>query len=603
MFGSAPLSEKENTQFFRRTLCLGLLQLALILILLGRLYVFQILEGYHYHLLAEGNRIATRPLLPLRGQIYDRHGTPLTQNVSTFRLVLLTARKDKVEDALTKLSTLIPLSAQEKEEILKTIRKKRGLDAIIIKDNLTWPEVSLLELHANQLPGVSIEVGSARTYPVQQQGAHILGYVSSPSEQEQAEDSMLSLPGLKVGKGGLEKYFDSRLRGTPGYSAFEVNARRKVVRELHQVPSHPGEDIHTTLDGRLQTYAQELLSTYESATAIVLDVNTGDVLAFVSTPSFDPNLFPSGIRHKDWNALRDNPYRPLINKGISGLYPPGSTLKPFVILAALNAGIITADTKIHCPGYMTLGNHKFHCWHVHGPVNVSEALSQSCDIFFYELAKKMGINILAPLLQDMGLETGGIDVFPARKKGLVPTKEWKKEHKHKSWTVSDTILSVIGQGYMLATPLELAVATSRLVSGKRITPRFEKKGPPLFSAMDYDPEHRELILQAMSDVVNSPYGTAYRRRIPYQGYEMGGKTGTSQVRRISAQDRQAGRTKTYHLDWAQREHGLFVGYAPIENPRYVVTVVVEHSGGSGAAVQIARDLLLKAQVLERKPKP
>lgn len=603
MFGYAPLSEKETTQFFRRTLCLGVVQLILILILLGRLYVFQILEGYHYHLLAEGNRIATRPLLPLRGQLYDRNGVPLTQNVSTFRLVLLTAKKDKVEESLNTLSTLIPLSPNEQEQILTTIQKKRGLDALIIKDNLTWPDVSLLELHANQLPGISIEVGSARTYPFEHQGAHILGYVSSPSETEQEDDSMLCLPGLKVGKGGFEKHFDKRLRGTPGYSAFEVNARRKVVRELHQVASKAGEDIYTTLDARLQTYAQDLLSSFESATAIVLDAQRGDVLAFVSTPSFDPNLFPSGIGHKDWNKLRDNPYRPLSNKGISGLYPPGSTLKVFVILAALNAGIITPETKINCSGYMTVGNHKFHCWHVHGPMNVSEALSQSCDIFFYELAKKMGINILAPVLEDLGLGKGGCESFPARKKGLVPTKQWKKEHKHKSWTVSDTILSVIGQGYMLATPLELAVATARLVSGKRITPRFETKDPDDFAPLPYATPHRALIMQAMNDVVNSPRGTAFRRRIPYPGYEMAGKTGTSQVRRISLQERKAGQTKTYHLDWTQREHGLFVGYAPLENPRFVVAVVVEHSGGSGPAVQIARDLLLKAQLLIRKSNP
>jgi len=593
--------EKGDTQFLRRALFLGVLQLVLIAILLGRMYYLQIFEGSYYHLLAEGNRIATRPLLPLRGQMYDRNGILLAQNETSFRLVLLTDKKDEIEETLETLSSLIMLSPEEKEEILKTTQKKRGLDSLIIKDNLSWHEVSAIELHAADLPGISVEVGSMRKYPENFRGAHLMGYVAAPSEKEQEGDPMLAIPGLKVGKVGLEKFFEARLRGIPGHSAFEVNARRKIVRELDQVASVPGGDIQLTLDARLQGYAQEVLSAYESASAVVIDIRNGDVLALVSHPSFDPNLFPQGISRKDWHELRDNPYVPLTNKAISGLFPPGSTIKLFVALAALQSGVIDKTSTVYCPGYIYVGDHKFHCWRKegHGTVNVSRALSESCDVFFYEVAKKVGIERLAALFQDVGIgEGGGLEGFPHCKKGLVPTKKWKKEKKNAKWTVSDTIQTCIGQGYMLTTPLELAVAIARLVGRKRLTPRLEGQDTPFFPNMEYDAKHLDLILEVMNATSNTPAGTAFRWRIPIEGKEMGGKTGTSQVRRITMQQRQAGQTKTTHLPWKYREHGLFLGYAPVHAPRYAVVVIVEHAGGASLAVQAARDILLKAQLFE-----
>src|SRR3984957_727903 len=343
-YGCNLMSERENTQFLRRALFLGILQLILIFLLLGRMYYLQIFEGAYYHLLAEGNRIAMRPLLPLRGQIYDRNGIPLVQNETNFRVILLTDKRDSIEETLDNLSGLINLPSEEREDILKIMQKKRGLDSLIIKDDLTWQEVSAIELHGADLPGVSIEVGSIRKYPQMSQGAHFLGYVAAPSEKEQEGDLMLTIPGLKTGKVGLEKYYDARLRGIPGHSAFEVNARRKVVRELHQIPSAPGEDVHLTFDASLQAYAQEVLSPYESASAVVIDIQHGDILALVSHPSFDPNLFPQGISHKEWHELRDNPYVPLTNKAISGLYPPGSTIKPLLALAALQLGVIDKES-------------------------------------------------------------------------------------------------------------------------------------------------------------------------------------------------------------------------------------------------------------------
>ncbi len=593
--------EKENTQFLRRTLFLGSLQLILIGLLFCRMYYLQILEGQYYRLLAEGNRIATRPLIPLRGQIYDRNGVHLVQNETSFRLVLLTDKKDEVEETLTTLSKLIALSGEEKEELLKIIRKKRGLDSIVIKDNLTWPEVSTIELHAAELPGISIEVGAVRKYPEKLGGAHLLGYVASPSEKEE-EDPFLAIPGVKTGKNGLEKYFESRLRGIAGHSAFEVNAKRKVIRELHQTPPIPGEDIYLTINSQLQAYAQEVLSNYESASAVVIDIQNGDILALVSSPSFDPNLFPQGISHKDWAELRDNTYVPLTNKGVSGLYPPGSTVKPAVALAALQSGVINKDTTVYCPGYIYVGNHKFHCMHSHGMVNVSRALTESCDVFFYEIAKKLGIDRLSAFFREVGLGEGGCAGFPHSKKGLVPTKAWKKEHKQMNWTVSDTIQASIGQGYMLASPIELAVMVARLVGGKKLIPRLEKGENIDFEDMRYDKDQLGIILQAMIETCNSPYGTAFRWRIPIEGMEMGGKTGTSQVRRITLQQRMAGQTKTHHLPWKYREHGLFMGFAPIQAPRYVIGVVVEHSGGASLAVQVGRDILTKVQFIERQSK-
>ncbi len=594
--------DKKDTQFLRRALFLGIIQIGLVIILLGRMYYLQIFEGSYYRLLAEGNRIATRPLVPLRGQIYDRNKIPLAQNETSFRAILLTDKKDEVEETLNTLSDLISLPREEKEETIRMARKKKGLDSLIIKDNLTWEEVSAIELHASELPGVSIEVGSRRKYPLKLEGAHLLGYVSSPSEKEQEEDPMLTISGLKVGKGGVEKFYDRQLRGIPGHSAFEVNATRKIVRELHQTPSVPGEDIHLTIDARLQDYAQDVLSNYESASAVVIDIQTGGILALVSVPAFDPNLFPQGISHKDWGQLRDNPYVPMTNKAISGLYPPGSTIKLLVALAALQSGVINEDTPVHCPGYMYIGNHKFHCYRKegHGTVNVSRAISESCDVFFYEVAKKVGIETLSKVFTDFGIGLGGLEGFPHLKKGLVPTKTWKKEKKKTNWTVSDTILTSIGQGYMLATPLELAVATARLVAGgKRLLPRLEGQESSSFPGMGYNEAYLKLITEAMDETVNKPTGTAFRNRIQVAGKEMGGKTGTSQVRRISMQEREAGLTKTFHLPWKYREHGLFVGFAPVHAPRYVIAVVVEHAGGPALAIQAARDILLQAQLLEK----
>lgn len=593
----------ENKSFLSRVIFVGIVQALLIVVLLGRMFYLQIFEGEYYKLLAEGNRVATRSLLPLRGQIYDRQGNTLVENETSFRLVLLTDKKDVLEDTFESLSKLIELTPEVKEETLRLSYKGRGLDSLIIKDNLTWDEVSTIELHANALPGVYVEVGSVRKYPKGLLGAHVMGYVSSPSEEEQSQDAELAIPGLKIGKVGLEKYLDFRLRGKPGHSAFEVNAKRKVVRELHQVPSMSGEDIHLTIDGELQDYIQDVLSIHESASAVVLDIQNGDILAMVSSPSFDPNLFPQGIRHADWNELQENPYVPLTNKAIAGLYSPGSTVKPLVALAALASGKIDKHTTVFCPGYFTVGNHRFHCWRKegHGTVNVSSAISKSCDVFFYTMAKQLGIDSLAELYQNMGMGEGCLEGFPHVKKGLVPSKEWKLKKNKGKWTLSDSILTSIGQGYVLATPLELVVAIARLASGgKRVVPRFEGQGPVSFPDMGYQQESLDLVLQAMNDTVNLEGGTAFQWRIPEEGMEMGGKTGTSQVRRITIQQRMAGQTKTTHLPWKYREHGLFIGFAPIHAPRYAIAVVIEHSGGSSVAAHAARDILWKAQLLEKE---
>jgi penicillin-binding protein 2 len=604
MGGFKNMSRDENATFLSRALFLGILQIGLVLILFGRMYYLQIFEGSHYRLLAEGNRIFSRPLVPLRGHIYDRNGSILVENETSFRLLLLVDKKKDIESTLAALEEVITLSPEEKEEILKKVGKKNSIDAIVIKDGLTWEEVSAIELHAADLPGISLEVGARRHYPLLSEGAHVLGYVASPSEKEEEEDPILTIPGLKMGKVGLEKYLDQRLRGTPGYQAFEVNARRKIVRDLNQSESIPGEDLHLTLDGRLQKYASEVLSEYESASAVVIDIQSGEILALVSTPSFDPNLFPLGISHHDWGALRDNPYVPMTNKAISGLYPPASTVKMFVALAALEAGIIDKSTTVHCPGYFYVGNHPFHCWKKqgHGPINVSNAISESCDVFFYEIAKRVGIDRLSATFKTVGLGEGGLEGFPHCKKGLVPTKEWKKDKKNANWTLSDTIMTSIGQGYMQASPLELAVATARLVRGKKVFPHLEKGEQLSFENLGFNPEHLELIKEAMANTTNSPEGTAFFGRIQQEGKEMAGKTGTSQVRRITLEQRRAGITKTGHLAWKYREHGLFVGYAPVHNPRYAIAVVVEHGGGPRGATQAARDILLKAQLLEETSK-
>ena len=483
---------------------------------------------------------------------------------------------------------------------------------------MTWTEVSRIEVNAPDLPGVSIDVGQTRNYPYGESMTHVLGYVSSVSEREQTGDPLLELPGFRIGKQGVEKQYDLQLRGSAGSSHLEVNALGRVIREVGREDGKSGDDMVLTVDAGLQTFVYDRLKGERSASAVVLDVTNGDIFALASSPGYDPNIFNTGLTRQTWNALTQDALSPLTNKAIAGQYAPGSTFKMMVALAALEAGI-SPQVTAYCPGFMRLGNARFHCWkkHGHGKVNMYEGIKFSCDVFFYDLARKVGIDRIAAMAQRFGLgEPVGIDL-PGEHGGLIPTREWKRATKGEAWQGGETLVSAIGQGFVLTTPLQLAVMVARIGNGGyAVTPRVTR----LPQADDEEPAsglgeaagavnpaarypslgipaaHLEVIHTAMDMVTNQRRGTAYRARITEEGWEMAGKTGTSQVRRITMAERLVGITKNEDLPWRRRDHALFVAFAPVQRPRYACSVVVEHGGGgSKAAAPIARDILIEAQ--------
>lgn len=602
------LRDNERHKLFnRRTVMLAGGKAMLLSVLAGRLYYLQVIEADRYRTLADENRINLRLLPPPRGRIVDRFGVPLADNQQNYRVLLIPEDTRDIEHTLASLGQIIPLSAGEHRRVLRDIKRNRSFVPVTVRENLSWQNAARIEVNAPDLPGVMIDVGQSRSYPHGEQLAHVLGYVAAVSPEQQSGDPLLELPGFRVGKAGLEKIHDLALRGKGGSSQVEVNAFGRVIRELERREGEPGAEVKLTIDMGLQNMVAQRLGE-ESASAVVIDVHSGEVLAMASTPAFDPNAFNKGLSASEWQALVNNPRAPLTNKAIAGRYAPGSTFKMAVLLAALEKGAITPDTKVFCNGFMELGNARFHCWkkHGHGLLDAQGAITQSCDVYFYEAAKRTGIEHIAAMAVRLGLgQKLGIDL-PGERGGLVPTPKWKRGAMDAAWQGGETVITGIGQGYLLVTPLQLAVMTARLVNGGfAVTPRLtgavsrrqgEVPAPPTYPSLEIPARHMELVRSAMSDVMNSPFGTARRSHIEKPEWAMGGKTGTVQVRRITKAERDTGVLKDKDLPWELRDHALFVGFAPVSNPRYAVAVVVEHGGsGSTTAAPIARDILIEAQ--------
>ena len=589
--------------FGRRALLLGGAKLALVGTLVGRLYYLQVVEADRYRVLADENRINLRLLPPPRGRIFDRNGEPLAENRLNYRVVLISEQAGDVAATLVALGRLIPLSEYEIRRVLREARRKRAFVPITVRENLGWPEVARVEVNVPELPGVMIDVGQSRFYPHGVTAAHITGYVAAVSAAEQTGDPLLELPDFRIGKSGVERTYDLALRGSAGNSQVEVNAYGRAIRELARDDGQPGDDLRLSLDIGLQRYAAARLAK-ESAAAVVLDIHSGEVLALVSMPSFDPNAFNTGLSHAAWQALIENPRKPLVDKAIRGQYPPGSTFKMMVALTALEAGILTPFHKVTCRGFVRLGNATFHCWKRggHGELNMVEAIEQSCDVYFYDVARRVGIDRIAEMARRFGLGArSGIDL-PGESTGLVPDRDWKRANFDAPWQKGETLVVGIGQGYLLATPIQLAVMAARLANGGiAVTPHLagrENAEPP--PALGLSPASLAVVLDGMNRVVNGRRGTARRARLAENGMTMAGKTGTSQVRRIGKAERLAGVRKNNEKPWEERDHALFVAFAPVAAPRYAVAVVVEH-GGSGAhtAAPIARDLM--RETLRRNP--
>ncbi|MGB3279735.1 MAG: penicillin-binding protein 2 [Pseudorhodobacter sp.] len=602
---SARDTEESARKIARRGLLLGGSMAAVVAVLGARMRHMQVDQADEFRLLAEDNRISIRLIPPARGLIHDRNGKLIAGNEQNYRVVISRDDAGNVENVLNRLSGILPISDEDFDRALKEARRRSPLP-IIVSDRLTWEDVSKVAINAPALPGVSPEFGLSRMYPRDIDFAHVVGYVGPVSDRDleklEEPDPLLQTPKFQIGKIGVETWMEADLRGKAGNRRVEVNAVGRVMRELGRQEGIAGADIRLTIDADVQNYTQARLGE-ESAAAVIMDVQNGDVLAIASSPSFDPNLFVRGISHKDYNALTENDHRPLANKSVAGAYPPGSTFKMVTALAALEAGSINTNTSVNCPGHYEVGGRRFHCWRRggHGRVDLERALTESCDVFFYDIAMKVGIDKIAEMGRKLGLGVRHDIPMSAITDGLMPDKNWKQERYKKDWVIGDTVNASIGQGYVLSSPLQLAVMTARIASGKAVSPRLihsiggvaqpEDPGLPL----GLDPKLIAAVRAGMYSVSNSQRGTAYSSRIDDGALKMAGKTGTSQVRNISAAERARGVISNADLPWNRRDHALFVGFAPYDAPRYSVSVVVEHGGGgSTAAAPIARDLLLRA---------
>ena len=601
------MSKEKDSQkvFTRRAFVIGGIQGTLLAIMGGRLAWLQVAEGRKYKTLADKNRINIKMLAPSRGEIVDRYGTPLAENSQNFRVIVVPEQSDDVETVLRDLQKLIKIEEHDVKRTLEDVKKVAKFIPVEVKDDLSWDDVATIEVNLPDLPGLAINVGERRSYPLKDATAHLIGYVGAVGQAEINEDKMMALPGLRVGKTGIEKKYDDELRGEAGSSRIEVNVIGREVRELSREDPKDGRRIVLSVDAGLQQAVQERLNQERSASAVIMDAHSGAIYALASSPSFDPNLFTKSLPADIWEGLLSNPGHPLTNKAVAGQYPPGSTFKMITALAGLEAGIIQRDTTHYCSGYYEYGNDRFHCWKRggHGYVDMDNALAESCDVFFYKVSTEIGIDKIAEMARRFGLgDKLGFDLIEERP-GLIPDKDWKRGYFGKSWQPGETIVASIGQGYIQTTPLQLAVMTSRLVNGgKAVKPWLvghDISGKPYdevkWPDMKFDSAHLDFVKKGMDDVVNSGIGTARGARIEQDGMEMGGKTGTAQVARISMAQRAAG-VKNEDLPWKFRHHALFVGYAPIQNPRYVASVVVEHGvSGSASAAPLARDLLLSTQ--------
>ncbi len=590
----------------RRTLVVGGFQLATAGLLALRLRSMQVEQAETFRLLADENRINIKLLPPARGLIYDRNGVLLAGNEQNYRITMTREDAGDVEEVLNRLSQLIPLSETDRAEALKEMRNRSAFVPVTIADRLTWDDITRVTVNAPALPGVTAEVGLSRYYTQGADLAHVVGYVGPVSDYDLSRienpDPLLQIPKFQIGKTGVEAKMEEELRGSAGTRQIEVNAIGRVMRELSREEGQPGADLQLTIDSALQTYVEARLEG-ESAGAVVIDLENGDLRAVVSSPSFDPNLFVRGISVAEWNALNENPFRPLAAKAVQGTYPPGSTFKMMTALAALEDGVLDPEETILCRGYTEVSGTRFHCWKGsgHGNVNLHDSLKQSCDCYYYEVAQRVGIDKISAMARRFGLGIRHDLPLSAVAEGLAPDKEWKTTVRGEDWRIGDTVNASIGQGYVLASPLQLAIMSARLATGRNITPRLihtidgVETPKQNAEAIGLNENNLRRVRAAMDAVANNSRGTAYGSRINVSDKRMGGKTGTSQVRRITAEERARGVTSNADLPWERRDHALFVGFAPVDDPKYAVAVVVEHGGGgSAAAAPIARDVMLQA---------
>ena len=618
--------QSKSQLISRRMFVLSTLKAVVFISLISRLFYLQISENIKYRSLSDKNRLREWKIVPQRGIIEDYFGKKIAKNTQVFQLHMFPEDVKKLEEVLFRLSRIINFNANEKRKLLKRLKKRKPWEPIIVSDNLTWEEFSRINLFAHEIQGIKPVVSLARNYSEDGSSSHIIGYVGDISSKELQTSEFLkemNMPGIKTGKNGLEKYLNELVIGQPGLQRFEVNAYGKKIKELKLINGSAGKNFKTTLDQDIQTFVSKLLEE-RSGSVCVMDIYTGDIVSMVSNPTFNSNKFVHGISQKDWDELINNKKKPLINKAMAGLYPPGSTIKPIVALSALENDVISTKHVIYCTGSVEKYGQKYHCWKKkgHGRMDLREAIKQSCDIYFYETARRLGVDRLSVTAKNFGLGKKVLDSFNEERSGVVPNTKWKLKNIGKSWYLGETLITGIGQGYFLSTPLQICLMTAQLANGgyqiksRIIDDRYKvqdtinawrKEFNIINNNLDLEKsslkklyrnkENVKFVLDAMYGATNEPRGTSFRSRLTKKEYIFAGKTGTSQIRNISAEEREL-ELKNIDLPYEKRDHALFTGFAPYHLPRYAITVVIEHGGsGSSGAAPIAKEVIKK--VLER----
>ena len=596
--------------------------------IIGRLAQLQMMQGTKYSYLSDQNRFREWKIIPPRGIIEDYFGKKLAENTQVFQLHLIPEDIEDENQLYFRLKTILDLSDRKIAKIRKKQKEQKPWETVIVSDNLSWSEFSRLNLLLHELDGIKPVVSLARLYPPKESVAHVVGYVSIASKHDlisSKELRSLHVPGMRVGKTGLEKSLDIPLIGAPGHQRFEVNAYGKRVKEIELDKGESGTTIRTTIDLDLQRHAQESLKE-KSGAICVMDIYTGGVIVMASSPTFDPNKFVHGIDSKSWKALIENKNKPLMNKALSALYPPGSTIKPIVALSALENDIVNPKFKIFCTGSIELYGEKYHCWKKkgHGTVNLKEAIKQSCDCYFYEVARRLGVDRLSVTAKNFGLGSKLLENYQEEKSGIVPDTKWKLKNIGRGWVLGETLISGIGQGYFQCTPFQVCHMTAQLANGGfKLKPKIIEDGFSIESFVRNWEREQENIQQkgyqnieefgevgtaltlfrnqenikfvqlAMYAATNEPKGTSYRSRIDKKKYRYAGKTGTSQTKKITAKQRELD-LKQSQLPYEERDHALFTAFAPFDNPRYALSVVIEHGGsGSSGAAPLVKTLIKK----------
>ncbi|USI78549.1 penicillin-binding protein 2 [Sphingopyxis sp. USTB-05] len=582
---SPPITEAwRGLTFTRRALVVGGAQAAVGVALAARMAYISVVDNDRYVLESESNRVNLTLIPPRRGWIVDRNGKALANNRVSLRIDIIPDRLHNKEIVLGQLQTLLRLDGDTMERINRDLKAASGFQPVAIKEDMTEAEYSSILVRLPELPGIAPQRGFARNYPTGAAVGHLIGYVGAPNAEEyqKVKDPLYITPGYKIGKDGLEKYFQDMLKGQPGARRVEVTARGKVVRDLSTQADVQGKTVHLTIDADLQEFVARRMGR-ESGAAVVIDCHNGDILSFVSMPSFDPNSFSDGISSSEYAWLRADDHQPLINKATRGLYPPGSTLKPMAAIAAIEHGIDPSERHT-CIGGYRLGSRFFRCLGRHGSVDMATAIMKSCNSYFYWVAHRLGYDAIAPTAKLMGLGEEFQLAGSNQRFGTIPDSAWKMKKYDQPWSASDSLNAVIGQGYVSVNPLQLAVMAARIASGRRLYPRLVNRHFKN-EALPFSAEALATARHGMDLVVNGPGGTAGRSKLPLDGIAMAGKTGTAQVRGLNTGNGKAG-------TWKFRDHGLFIGFAPVDNPRYATAVVIEHGmGGSRAAAPVAKDFM------------